>query len=65
MVLSALIIKAAFLTQTHIILAALIIPAMIGLYGWSLYKEENKPDSKFQEDIEVKNISTLEREAGA
>jgi hypothetical protein len=54
--LSALIITAAFLTQTYIILAALIIPAMIELYG---YNEGQKPDSKLQENIELEKIPTL------
>lgn len=65
--LSALIIATAFLTQTYIILAALVIPAILGLYGWLLCKEDQniKPDSKLQEELKVTKSTISDIETGA
>ncbi|WP_367363651.1 hypothetical protein [Wolbachia endosymbiont (group B) of Scrobipalpa ocellatella] len=53
--LSALIIALAFVTQTYIFLAALIVPAVIGLCGWSLYEKEkgDKPSSNIQNNVKA------------
>ncbi|WP_168464762.1 hypothetical protein [Wolbachia endosymbiont of Ctenocephalides felis wCfeT] len=57
--LSALIITVAFLTEAYVILAALIIPAMIGLYG---YNECQKPNSNLQESVRVKESVVVSAE---
>lgn len=56
--LSALIIVAAFLTQTYMVLAALIIPAVIGLYWYN----KGKPDPKLQ-NSEIETTKAAERVA--
>lgn len=57
--LAALIVALVYVTQTYIFLAAFVIPASVGLYWWSLYKEEkeNKPSSNIEGDIKVKGAS--------
>ncbi|KLT21988.1 hypothetical protein wVul_1733 [Wolbachia endosymbiont of Armadillidium vulgare str. wVulC] len=46
------------MTQTYIFLAALVISAAIGLYGWSLYKkeQENKPSTSIQGNLETNRV---------